>query len=716
MTMDNCKICDRRILRHAKILKCCACSNMYHLKCLPMVSPHDSIYVNRESSHWLCICCASENFPFNHLTDESVFLESLSESWVSCKDVPYARLQEMAFNPFELNIDNPNLPNFDSDPDIQYFYDMTCIDNTNRCEYYLEDRFNKEVENNDIDAKLLSCLHVNIRSVPKNLEYFDTFLSSIHHVFTVIGMSETWLKDSNAELYDLDGYKHEYLCRQGGKKGGGVSLFVKTNTDIARRNDLCINDVHVECLVVEIMSRGQACNILTGVVYRPPNADIGKFNESISDILNRMKSENKTIYLLGDFNINLLESSNHLPSAEFLECMYSFGLFPLINKPTRVNERSATLIDNIYTNDIMKTNTLNGIFFVEITDHFPVFSITMNELQNKCVTLEVHQREYSRENIDKFSKQVKAISWDDVYNEPQGDVAFEIFFRKYCDIYYKCFPLKIVKSRYMMKKIWLSDGLKNSIKTKNKLYLRYLKNKDSEAFAKYKTYKTQLKRLMRMSERKHYAELLEKYKSNSKKLWMIIKEIINKRKTTKYPSSFIINNSETSNCVQIANSFNNYFINVGKVLADKVPHSHVNPVSYIKNTNLDSIVINPVDEHEIVKVINSLKESSPGWDGIHAKVLKSTFYDYIKPVTYICNLCLIQGSFPDSMKIAKVVPLFKSNDSKQISNYRPVSILPVLSKILEKLMYKRLLSFITNMIYFINTNLALGETAVQVWP
>ena len=129
-------------------------------------------------------------------------------------------------------------------------------------------------------------------------------------------------------------------------------------------------------------------------------------------------------------------------------------------------------------------------------------------------------------------------------------------------------------------------------------------------------------------------------------------------------------------------------------MANNIPRVNRDPLSYLKKESQESIFLKPVNETEIEKIITSLKNASPGFDGIHSKVIKSTYKYYLKPLTHVLNLSLSQGFFPNQMKIARVIPLHKSGDYSKVSNYRPVSILPLFSKILEKLMYDRLISFI----------------------
>ena len=115
---------------------------------------------------------------------------------------------------------------------------------------------------------------------------------------------------------------------------------MKNNFDFEVRNDLTLcNDV-LESLFVEIDGKyfGMNRNTLIGIVYRPPGQSMSLFNEQLSSILSTLRKENKGLYIMGDYNINIMNSDTHTCTSEFLEIMYSHCLIPLINKPTRVTD------------------------------------------------------------------------------------------------------------------------------------------------------------------------------------------------------------------------------------------------------------------------------------------------------------------------------------------------------------------------------------------
>jgi len=153
------------------------------------------------------------------------------------------------------------------------------------------------------------------------------------------------------------------------------------------------------------------------------------------------------------------------------------------------------------------------------------------------------------------------------------------------------------------------------------------------------------------------------------------------------------NEKEISNDQDIAEHFNNYFINAPRILTENIKQPTIN-ISCMNKLYKNSIFLEPPTEDEVLKILSSFKNSSPGYDDINIKVLKAVKDVIISPLTHICKILLDTGIFPDQCKIAKVVPIFKKGEANKVCNYRPVSVLPAISKILERLMYNRLIKFI----------------------
>ena len=263
--------------------------------------------------------------------------------------------------------------------------------------------------------------------------------------------------------------------------------------------------------------------------------------------------------------------------------------------------------------------------------------------------------------------------------------------------FYINFPKQTIRSKYNNRKTWLTQGLKESIKTKNKLYKKHLKVKTLANEVKYKNYRNKLHHVLKRAEKIHYSELLSNCQDNMKKTWQIMKDIVNKNKTKQLQTKFKLSNGNyTTDGSVISNKFNDFFINVGPTLAAKIPDQKFTPIDFMGQPSVNSIFLSEVTTEEINKILRSLKNGAAGYDEINASLLKLILPFIGEPLIYLCNQSLQEGVFPSELKIANVLPLYKSADAFVFNNYRPVSLLCVISKVFEKIMYNRLIDFLDN--------------------
>ena len=188
--------------------------------------------------------------------------------------------------------------------------------------------------------------------------------------------------------------------------------------------------------------------------------------------------------------------------------------------------------------------------------------------------------------------------------------------------------------------------------------------------------------------------MINQNKHNFSKTWNIISSVINNKKSTIKCSKFTHNGRDVTDDRNIANYFNQYFANIGPNLAKTIPNSSSTHETFLNHPCDNSIFLQPVTENEISAIIKALKNGSPGFDDICAKPIKYTSEIIAIPLRYICQLSLIEGCFPNELKIAKIIPLYINGEKSQFNNYRPISLLPLFSKILERLVYDRLYAFL----------------------
>ena len=187
-------------------------------------------------------------------------------------------------------------------------------------------------------------------SLSKNIEELEYLLDKTKFDFDVVGISESGIKKDKSPINSINfkGYSHESDPTE--SVAGGTLFCISNNLSYKPRNDLCIyKSTELESTFIEILSPKKA-NVIAGCIYRHPHMDLNEFNDYyINNLLDKLSKENKTVFLLGDFNIDLLNYSQHSLTNEFLGSLSSHMLLSLIVKPTRIRNNSKALIDNIYS-------------------------------------------------------------------------------------------------------------------------------------------------------------------------------------------------------------------------------------------------------------------------------------------------------------------------------------------------------------------------------
>ena len=252
------------------------------------------------------------------------------------------------------------------------------------------------------------------------------------------------------------------------------------------------------------------------------------------------------------------------------------------------------------------------------------------------------------------------------------------------------------KQQKLINKPWISRGILKSIKTKQKLYLSHFVNDNSELKQLYKKYANKLTEVKFAAKKLYYQNKLETSKNNTAEVWHIIKSLLSStRSNTSLPQNLRHNNTFTTNSTLIANNFNDYFSDIGKTLADQLkPFSESEHTNFLKKRLHQSLFLTPTTSLEVFNLISGLKNTkSTGKDNISAYFLKVAAKVIAAPLAQLFNYTFLLEIFPASLKIAKVILIYKPGDKSDVSNYRPISLLSPISKILEKLIHVRSINF-----------------------
>jgi CheY-specific phosphatase CheX len=242
-----------------------------------------------------------------------------------------------------------------------------------------------------------------------------------------------------------------------------------------------------------------------------------------------------------------------------------------------------------------------------------------------------------------------------------------------------------VKVNINTKPKWISKGLKVSTKNKRKIMLNFYKTKTLENKIKYTKYTKLLKKCIVLAQKTANSKFIRKSKNICKASWKVVKAEVNNTQESGVIDILAINGNNITQPSQVAEALNDYFIQSTNIL------NHNTARTLDMGTSIsNSIFLMPFSDHEVLKVITTLNNThAEGFDEISTKVIKECKFELVTVLTYLINLSLQTGNFPEKLKISIVKPVYKKGEKTDIVNYRPITLVPILSKIFEKAMHKR---------------------------
>ena len=568
----------------------------------------------------------------------------------------------------------------------ELFFDSACI-NINP---------SKIIHESPIKGKnQFSILNINIRSLSKNFGLLLTLLKLSKIEYTIIVITETWLHDSDNSLFNIPGYDNVSLNRLDSNKGGGIRIyyhqsikFIKTDTDLSG-----ISDSH-ECLSCEFYMANKYKLQIIGI-YRPPKNNIRSFINHIKSkniAHNPMNTKNIKI-IAGDMNIAYNENFSNLPRncQEYFEIFTSNSFKFHITKPTRLGRAGSkdTSIDHIWSNSFMDSFpfTIN----YKISDHIPCAVTFDYNIPTKPQKVKFF--DFSLENIENFVPTKRKIF------EPLIKYSFQIdnvdpstnhIFSEIMAITKKYFPVRTQQISYKkMKTPWLTKYMIKSLRTKHKLFEMY-KNHEIE-YHVFRNFSNILRRLINQSKSNYERRLLNDLSGNTRGIWKRINSLMRPNNKSDPPFITDINNVTFSESNEISNAFIQHLDSSPETLFENLPECTTNYTDNIE-MNSKSMLLFPTTPNEIINIIKDLKNSNNVND-IPTKILKLASEEISIILANLFNKIIEVGEYPQLLKKALITVVHKKGSKTDISNYRPISILKMIDKIFEKLLYVRLESF-----------------------
>ena len=391
--------------------------------------------------------------------------------------------------------------------------------------------------------------------------------------------------------------------------------------------------------------------------------------------------------------------------------MLDHNLLPTMTKPTRISKTSATLIDNILISKKSQPNYESLIIVDDLSDHLPCL-VKLKNFNPTGIKNFILKRIINNNALNNIKEDLSKINWHAKLKDKLASDSFHTFHTELVTSLNKHAPEKLVRIKEKrIKNPWMSKGLKNSLIKSKKLYEKALI--DPALWSKYKEFMVILRKCKRKLKLNYYQNKCNDFIKNGKKMWNLINKINGKINDKTCIIDYLkVNNIKYLIGKDISNQFGKYFASVGKELALKIEepktplHKYLNKIK----TNSKCMFFEPTSLQEVSNIIHSLKpKNSSGYDDISNKLLKKLHPVILKPFTEVINRSLEEGIFPNDMKRSDTIPLHKRKEKFLTTNYRPISLLLTLSKILEKVVYKRTVKFLDKNCFIYNSQYGFRE-------
>ena len=686
-----CSICNSSVNSNQKALQCDTCDLWVHIKCDEVTEKTYKEYMeneNKKNESWNCLVCKIKQ---NH----KIFPFTLYNE-VDLKNINNSETMRI----FE------NLPTFEIVSEISKFSNTSSHDvddnihvNIND-EYYPIDKLHQKLDtskSNKRNNSTFNVFHSNLNGLEAHFENLHQFLSGVPKDFDVINITETSQKNNEnfKANVSITGYNSFFTSSLSNK--GGAGMYVKNVYNSIERTDLITQHKDYETSWVEIKNN-KSKNIICGCIYRHPRSDLEEFYKYLENCLLILSKENKDVYISGDFNIDLLKIKTKPVFQKFYDLLTSNGYLPLILKPTRVVGSSATVIDNIYTN-CFEYNQHSGNILISFSEHFSQF-VTVMRTKPDFKDTHIYQRDYSKFNGNSFRDDVSIQEWNNQLHDV--DNQFNDFYWRLEGCVNRHAPIKKLNKKEIKlnSKPWITQRIKRLIQQRDRFFNRKKRQPNNVNVERaYKLFRNRVKRELNTSKKDHYVRYFEENLNNMKKTWEGIRAIINTNSTTNNKISQIkINDKIIDDPKAVATGLNDFFVNVGPKTEKDIPITppeKIPPENFLQNRNQLNFMVAHISTEEVLDIIKSLNANkSTGPSSIPVKLLLIIPDLIILPLCKIINTSFLTGKFPQALKIVKVVPIYKGGSPEDVNNYRPISLLSIFDKIIEKLMHKRLYDFL----------------------
>ena len=525
--------------------------------------------------------------------------------------------------------------------------------------------------------------HINARSLNKNIEELREIIYKTS--FDAVAISETWLtKNTPHDRFELNNFSVLRNDRKS-KRGGGVLWYIRSHYQTKVIKTPCSNSIP-EMLWIEVTTGGK--KLALGCLYKPPKIPYGVF-ANLYECLISIYSKYEHTVLLGDFNCNMLDLNAYNTKLLLDSFIEPFSLKQLVEKPTRITNLSTTLIDLILVNKPQNALFSNVCDAPGVSDHCFTY-VAYSLKKEKFKPYKVTKRDFKNVDWDRFRNAVEYTPWENILyvgNINNKVTTLENYMNDILDQYapYKTFTVK--KPNHTP---WIDDTIRKMMDVRDSYKNEFNETGDLSKFDLYKEHRNRVTSARRQAQSKMFNETINKSAGDSKKFYEAAKKL-----------RVITNNNSNIHIHFSAESLNNAFAANNNADVDSTLIDEQIRQMYAKNPPcVHTFDFQPVDEEDVIKMVKSIHTNSIGTDNLNAFILK-LFIDRVSVVlTHIINISFETKTFPDKWKLALIKPIPKIPFPLKESDFRPISLLCTLSKIIEKLVNKQISFYLTKFSLF----------------
>lgn len=519
--------------------------------------------------------------------------------------------------------------------------------------------------------KYLNIIHINAQSI--HAHYADMLTSFDCKFIDAILVSETFLKPSIPSIqYHLPGF---VLIRNDrvGKGGGGVAIYLRADIPFKIIDQsLSAHSNIAEYLFIEITVHHS--KILLGVYY-PPSRNIDYFSSLEINLENLTPIYDHTL-ILGDFNTCLLKKDAR--SAKLLSLVSSLNMNILPLNATHHSPHCVpSLLDLILVSDPDRVGTY-GQLSASFSYHdliFLSYKIQRPKRKPKFVFL----RSFKNIDIERLNLDAGKINWSSVLSATDLDIKISNFNNIIINLFDIHAPLRRIKVKHFPAP-WLTNSIKLLMSKRDKAKRRYKKCPSEENFSTYKKIRNRCSKMCRDAKRVHIHNSIEN--SDTADIWRFLKTLGIGKSASNYQTSFDLN------------ALNNHFSQPPISINESVKTATLNFLSSSTKPQCVSFVFKEVTEADIKKLLLSISTKAVGSDNLCIQMIKLILEVLVPIITHLINYSLVTCRFPTDWKKTYVIPLPKTSNPSSLSHFRPISILPILSKILENVVQRQLSNFL----------------------